>query len=30
VILVLPASLDTESPLFTRAAAACGFQLTNR
>jgi len=29
VILVLPGNIDTQSPLFTRAAAACGFQLTN-
>jgi len=29
VILVLPSSLDMQSPLFLRAAAACGFQLTN-
>jgi len=29
VILVLPHTLDTQSALFTRAAAACGFQLTN-
>jgi hypothetical protein len=29
VILVFPHSIDMQSPLFTRAAAACGFQLTN-
>jgi hypothetical protein len=29
VILVFPARLDMQSPLFVRAAAACGFQLTN-
>ena len=29
VILVFPATIDMQSPLFTRAAAACGFQLTN-
>ena len=29
VILVLPSSLDMQSPLFLRAAATCGFQLTN-
>ncbi len=29
VILVLPSSLDMQSPLFLKAAAACGFQLTN-
>lgn len=29
VILVFPHTLDMESPLFTRAASACGFQLTN-
>jgi len=29
VILVFPSTIDTQSPLFTRAAAACGFQLTN-
>ena len=27
VILVFPASIDEQSPLFTRAAAACGFPL---
>jgi hypothetical protein len=26
-VFVFPASLDTQSPLFTRAAAACGFPL---
>jgi hypothetical protein len=29
VILVFPATIDMQSPLFTHAAAACGFQLTN-
>jgi hypothetical protein len=29
VILVFPHTLDMQSPLFTRAAVACGFQLTN-
>jgi hypothetical protein len=29
VILVFPHTIDTQSPLFTRAAATCGFQLTN-
>lgn len=29
VILVFPRTLDMQSPLFARAAAACGFQLTN-
>ena len=29
VILVFPHTIDERSPLFTRAAAACGFQLTN-
>jgi hypothetical protein len=29
VILVFPAAIDTQSPLFTRAAAACGFPLHN-
>ena len=29
VILVFPATIDTRSPLFTRAAAACGFPLHN-
>jgi hypothetical protein len=29
VILVFPATIDMQSPLFTRAAATCGFQLTN-
>jgi hypothetical protein len=29
VILVFPHTIDEQSPLFTRAAAACGFQLTN-
>ncbi len=29
VILVFPATIDMQSLLFTRAAAACGFQLTN-
>jgi hypothetical protein len=29
VILVFPRSLDMQSPLFLRAAASCGFQLTN-
>jgi hypothetical protein len=29
VILVLPATLDMQSPLFLHAAAACGFQLHN-
>jgi hypothetical protein len=29
VILVFPDTIDEQSPLFTRAAAACGFQLTN-
>ena len=29
VILVLPSSLDMQSPLFLRDAAACGFQLSN-
>jgi len=28
-ILVFPATIDTQSPLFTRAAAACGFPLHN-
>lgn len=28
-ILVFPHSLDMQSPLFLRAAATCGFQLTN-
>jgi hypothetical protein len=27
VILVFPASIDTQSPVFTRAANACGFPL---
>jgi hypothetical protein len=29
VILVFPHSIDMQSPLFIRAAARCGFQLTN-
>ena len=29
VILVFPAALDMQSPSFVRAAAACGFLLTN-
>jgi hypothetical protein len=29
VILVFPHTIDEQSALFTRAAAACGFQLTN-
>lgn len=29
VILVFPATIDMQSRLFARAAAACGFQLTN-
>ncbi len=29
VILLFPATLDMQSPLFLRAAAACGFRLTN-
>ncbi len=29
VIFVFPRSLDMRSPAFTRAAAACGFKLTN-
>ena len=29
VILVFPATIDTQSPLFTRAAKACGFPLHN-
>jgi len=29
VILVFPATIDMQSPLFTRAAAACGFETTN-
>jgi hypothetical protein len=29
VILVFPGTLDTQSPLFTRAASACGFPLHN-
>jgi hypothetical protein len=29
VILVFPHTIDMQSPLFARAAAACGFQLTN-
>ena len=29
VILVFPATIDTQSPLFTRAASACGFPLHN-
>lgn len=29
VILVFPATIDTQSPLFTRAATACGFPLHN-
>jgi hypothetical protein len=29
VILVFPHTIDEQSPLFSRAAAACGFQLTN-
>ena len=29
VIFVFPSSLDMQSPLFLRAAAACGFKLTN-
>jgi hypothetical protein len=29
VILLVPATLDMQSPLFLQAAAACGFQLTN-
>jgi hypothetical protein len=29
VILVFPHTIDQQSPVFTRAAAACGFQLTN-
>ena len=29
VILVFPRSLDTQSPQFVRAAAACNFPLTN-
>jgi hypothetical protein len=29
VILVFPPGFDEQSPQFTRAAAACGFQLTN-
>jgi len=30
VILVFPHTIDEQSPLFTRAAATCGFQLTNQ
>jgi hypothetical protein len=29
VIFVFPATLDTQSPMFTRAAAACRFPLHN-
>jgi hypothetical protein len=29
VILVFPGTIDMQSPLFTRAAAACRFQVTN-
>jgi hypothetical protein len=29
VMLVFPATLDTQSPAFTRAAAACQFPLHN-
>jgi hypothetical protein len=29
VILVFPSTIDMRSPAFTRAAAACGFALTN-
>jgi len=29
VILVFPPGFDEQSPLFTQAAAACGFKLTN-
>ena len=29
VILLFPATLDMQSPLFLHAAAACRFQLTN-
>jgi len=29
VILLFPRTLDEQSPQFTRAAAACGFRLTN-
>jgi hypothetical protein len=29
VILVFPSTIDMQSPLFTRAAAACGFPLHN-
>jgi hypothetical protein len=29
VILIFPPGFDEQSPEFTRAAAACGFQLTN-
>lgn len=29
VILVFPHAIDMQSPIFTRAATACGFQLTN-
>jgi hypothetical protein len=29
VILVFPSTIDTQSPLFTRAATACGFPLHN-
>jgi hypothetical protein len=29
VILVFPAAIDTQSPLFTQAAKACGFPLHN-
>jgi hypothetical protein len=29
VILIFPTGFDQQSPLFTRAAAACGFQVTN-
>ena len=29
VILVFPRTLDMQSPMFTQAAAACGFRLSN-
>jgi hypothetical protein len=29
VILVFPHTIDEQSPLFARAAAVCGFQVTN-
>jgi hypothetical protein len=28
-ILVFPRTLDMQSPMFTQAAAACGFRLSN-